>query len=154
MMKKILFLLPMLCIGMTAIAQNAVAVSNHARPKAYELVDEMPKFPGCSSNYHPKDACTQKAVSDFIARNLHYPQDAIDAKVEGKVVVSYIIDTQGNVNVENIGYSTNHFPSLDAEAVRITEKLRSLGTFIPGKKEGKLVNVVLLMNIDFKLPKK
>ncbi len=152
MMKKMLFLLPMLFVGFAVMAQTAVSDSKK-RMQVYELVDEMPKFPGCSSNYHPKDACTQKAVSDFIQRNLRYPQDALDAKVEGKVIVNYVVNTQGNINVETIGYSTNHFPSLDAEAVRLTEELRKLGAFVPGKKEGKLVNVVLLMVVDFKLPK-
>jgi bla regulator protein blaR1 len=152
MMKKMLFLLPMLFIGFAVMAQTAVPDSKK-RMQVYEKVDEMPKFPGCSSNYSTKDACTQKAISDFIQRNLRYPQDAIDAKVEGKVIVNYIVDTKGNINIETIGYSTNHFPSLDAEAVRVTEELRKLSPFVPGKKDGKLVNVMLLMNIDFKLPK-
>ena len=63
-----------------------------------------------------------KAFKDFILKQLQYPQEAIDNKIEGTVVVKYDVDYKGNVIEANILKSIGH--GCDEEAVRIIKLLK------------------------------
>lgn len=57
------------------------------------------------------------ALSQFIAENTVYPQEAIDAHVEGKVFVRFIVDSTGRIEEPEVVRSVS--PELDAEALRV-----------------------------------
>lgn len=80
-------------------------------------------------------------------KTIVYPEMALLAGIEGRVVVQFIIDTEGKVNnpvvVRGIG------GGCDEEAIRAVSKAR----FIPGKQRGKPVNVKFSMPVNFKLKK-
>ena len=83
----------------------------------------------------------------FIASNLRYPKAALEARIEGKVLVEYEIDDNGFVHnprvVRSLGYGC------DEEAVRIVGLLR----FRKVKNRGVRVRVNTKTNIVFKLPR-
>jgi TonB family protein len=83
----------------------------------------------------------------FIASNLRYPKAALEARIEGKVLVEYEIDDNGFVHnprvVRSLGYGC------DEEAVRIVGLLR----FKKVKNRGVRVRVNTKTNIVFKLPR-
>lgn len=80
-------------------------------------------------------------------KSIVYPEMALLAGIEGRVVVQFIIDKEGKVNnpvvVRGIG------GGCDEEAIRAVSKAR----FIPGKQRGKPVNVKFSMPVNFKLKK-
>lgn len=98
-------------------------------------VEQKPEFPG-------GDAALMKYLSD----NIRYPKNAHDNKIEGRVVISFVIQKDGTIGETKILRSVD--PELDAEALRV---VRSLPAFTPGKMNGKAVAVWYSLPIAFKL---
>ena len=58
--------------------------------KVYEIVDQMPEYPGGLT-----------ALMNYLRANIRYPEAAQKAGIEGRVVVSFIVEPNGSVsNVE------------------------------------------------------
>lgn len=101
----------------------------------YQVVDEMPKFPG-----------GQEALMSYIAKTIKYPVDAQRAKTQGRVILQMLIDEQGNVTSPSIIRSVS--PSIDAEAIRV---IMSMPQWVPGKNKGEVVKVKYTIPISFRL---
>ncbi len=88
-----------------------------------------------------------KAFKDFIANNLIYPKEALEAGVEGNVVVEYGINDNGDVVsprvLKGLGYGC------DEEALRLVRML----SFEKVKNRGVRVKVTTKTKIFFNLPK-
>lgn len=88
----------------------------------------------------------KEALSKFIGENIRYPAEAIEAGVEGKVLVGFDIDDNGKVHniaiINGIGYGC------DEEAMRIVGLLQ----YQKVSNRGRRVLVHSKMNINFKLP--
>jgi len=88
-----------------------------------------------------------KAMKDFVAKNLRYPREAFAARVEGKVLVGYDVTDNGKVInariINGIGYGC------DEEAIRLV----SLFKFSKVKNRKMRVKVSKRTSINFKLPK-
>lgn len=100
--------------------------------------DIRPQFPG-----------GKEALDKFIAKNLHYPKDAYEQKIDGTVVVSFIVSREGDINGLTV-ISSLH-PSLDSEARRL---VRSMPKFIPAKEDELNVNASYLLYIKFDMEAK
>ncbi len=87
------------------------------------------------------------AMREFIRRQMKYPKDAIDKKIEGTVHVNYAVSGSGKVIktkvVSGIGYGCNE------EAERIVKLLK----FKMDKILKKKVTFNKKIRINFKLPK-
>lgn len=80
-----------------------------------------------------------------LQRQVRYPKLAIDAGIEGRVVVEFIITTEGNVIKPRILRSIGG--GCDEEAVRVIRT----ANFEPGMQRGKKVAVRYSIPISFKL---
>ncbi len=105
--------------------------------KAFTLVDDMPKFPGGTSE-----------LQKFISRSIIYPKAAQEKGIQGRVFVSFVIDKEGTVSDSRVVRGVA--PSLDKEAMRVVNLMPQ---WKPGKKDGKPVNVVYTVPIIFNLGK-
>ena len=85
----------------------------------------------------------------FLSKNIKYPEKAIEKKIEGKVFLSIVIDSTGVIRDVSVLRSLE--PACDKEAIRV---VKLLPKWIPGKKDGKNVNVSYILPVIFKLPKK
>ena len=135
MKKMILFTMMTLCMSTMAWAQKTV-VSNEAdlkEEKAFDVVEQMPEFPGGMS-----------ALMQFMGQNMKYPEDAMKLNKQGRVLVTFIIEKDGIVS--NAVVVKNVWPSLDAEALRV---VRSMPKWTPGKQNGKVVRVKFTMPFNF-----
>lgn len=96
---------------------------------------QQPEFPG-----GPKE------LTKFIYANLRYPAAALEAKIEGTVLVEYDIDYKGNVVdtriLQPLGFGC------DEEAVRVVRMLK----FAVGRNRGVKVLFHKKAQIRFKLP--
>lgn len=88
----------------------------------------------------------EKAMIDWLSKSLRYPILAKDDKIEGKVYVSFVVDTDGSITDVNIVKSVNEL--LDKEAKRVIE---SMPKWKPGKQNGTIVRVKYTIPIIFKL---
>ena len=103
----------------------------------FQVVEEMPSFPGGMGE------CMK-----FLARNMKYPVAAQKAKIEGRVIVQFVVDRDGSVNDIKVVRSIS--PELDAEALRVVGLMPKWN---PGKQRGKAVAVKYTMPITFHLEK-
>lgn len=99
-------------------------------------VDEMPEFAG-----------GEIALLNFIADNTKYPSSAKDNGIQGRVVVSFIVNEEGKVSRAKIVKGIDN--EIDAEALRV---INSLPSFVkPGIRDGEPVPVYYMVPISFKL---
>jgi len=89
----------------------------------------------------------EDAFREYIAKNLMYPQVALDNGIFGKVFVQFVIDQKGNVIDLQVVRGTD--PSLDNEALRLIKS--TSGMWTPGKQGNKFVKVRYTFPIHFKL---
>lgn len=100
--------------------------------------EEMPEYEGGLG-----------AIKSFIAKNISYPQKAIDLEKEGTVRVSFVVNETGNV--VDVKVADGIGAGCDEEAVRVVSKLPKFKK--PGKNAGKAVKVMFYIPIKFKLQK-
>ena len=101
----------------------------------YEKVDEMPVPPGDMDGW-----------IKHMSENLKYPQAARDAKIEGMVVLTFIVKEDGSVSDVEILRGIG--AGCDEEAKRVVEISPK---WTPGKIAGKTVNTRMRLPINFKL---
>ncbi|WP_462318624.1 M56 family metallopeptidase [Marinilabilia sp.] len=104
--------------------------------KVYNLVDEMPEYPG-----------GEQELKAFLANNTIYPEEAVKNKYQGRVYVQFVINETGKVTNTKVVRSSGH-PVLDEEALRV---IKSLPAWTPGKIERKNVSVNYTVPINFRL---
>ena len=119
----------------TANAQKTVV--SQSSQSVYDEVEVMPEFPG-----------GMQAMIEFIQTNIKYPKDATKQEVGGRVMVMFVVETDGSLS--NVRVARKVFPSLDAEAVRV---VKSMPKWKPGKEKGRLVRVNFTMPIVFSVKK-
>lgn len=78
----------------------------------------------------------KKGWAQFLRKNLHYPQDAIDNEVMGNVITSFDIDTTGHISNIKIEKDPGH--GLGKEAERVLKL--SDGMWIPTTENGSKIN--------------
>ena len=116
-------------IDYTDVILNQKFVPNHI----FDVVEQMPVFPGGNDS-----------LLSFVSKNLKWPNT--DADVQGKVIVRFVVNTNGSISDIMVIRSLElHF---DNEAIRVIKKLPK---FIPGKQNGKAVNCWYILPIAFKL---
>ena len=101
----------------------------------FQVVEEMPEFPGGM----------QKAM-EFLGKNIKYPTAAQQAKIEGRVIVQFVVGRDGSIS--DVHTVRGVCPDLDAEAIRVVSLMPK---WKPGKQRGKAVAVKYTMPIMFRL---
>lgn len=114
------------------LATSSTAVSNSDTNEVLTTTDQMPTFNG--------------NLQRWLSNNLNYPNDAYNARVQGRVICSFIVEKDGSVS--SITVEKGISPSLDAEACRV---IRAMPKWNPGKKNGEAVRVKFNLPISFKL---
>lgn len=98
-------------------------------------VDEMPVYPG-----------GDEEILNLIRKNTRYPDRLKAEKIEGRVIVRFIVSPEGNT--EGISVMKGVHPLLDAEALRVTGLIKG---WKPGLKNGKAVPVWFMVPVTFSL---
>ena len=101
----------------------------------FMIVEEEPEFPGGPAK-----------LLEYIQQNLKYPMEARENNIQGKVIVSFVVEKDGSIS--NVKVLRGIGGGCDAEAVRVIE---SLPKFKPGKQRGNLVRVSYTLPINFVL---
>jgi TonB family protein len=99
-------------------------------------VDQMPLFKGGDAE-----------LLKFIAENTTYPESAKENKIQGKVIVGFLVSENGSIS--NVKIEKGVDPALDAEALRVVKSLPAFEK--PGINNGKPVAVWYKVPITFTL---
>ena len=121
-----------------AEAQPAEAVAEAGVPgpddKVYDIAEQQPEFPG-----------GQVAMAKWLGETIRYPAEAAKKGVEGRVVVRFVIGSDGTVGDAKVVHGVD--PLLDQEALRV---INAMPKWIPGKQGGKAVAVRYMVPITFR----
>ena len=85
-------------------------------------------------------------VSQYLAKNIKYPEAARKKKIEGRVTVRFTVDKDGNIVNANILRSPDEM--LAKEALSVVSQMPK---WQPGEQNGKKVAVYFTLPIVFKL---
>jgi TonB family protein len=103
--------------------------------KAFEIVEKMPEFPG-----------GDKALLEFLSKNIKYPVEAQKKGLQGRVVVGFVVEKDGSLSDVKTAKSVD--PLLDQEAMRV---VKSMPKWLPGRQKGKAVRVKFNVPISYQL---
>ena len=119
----------------------------------YKAVEELPRFPGCENldtTIAVKRQCAEASLLDFIYSNIDYPAQARRDGIEGTVVLSFVVETDGTVS--NLQVLRDIGGGCAAEAMRVVGAMNRIGVrWTPGKQNGEPVRVQFNLPIRFKL---
>lgn len=122
--------------AITAVMQAPVAKEKEVEEEeVLYYAEEMPVFPG-----------GEAALLSYIAKNVKYPSVAQENGIQGKVNVTFVVNTDGSVSNARVVRAVD--PNLDKEALRV---VMALPKWKPGKQGGKPVRVSYTVPINFVL---
>ena len=123
------------CAACEHLSKQALEGKNRGKDLVYDVVEQMPSFPGGS-----------KALMEYLDKNIKYPVSAQKNLLEGRVILQFIVDKKGRLS--DIKVAKKVEPSLDAEAVRV---VKSMPRWNPGIEKGKAVKVRYTLPVTFRL---
>jgi len=131
---KIIWLLICLYLGTgnTLYAQSGADTS-----KIFEIVEVLPEYPG-----------GQDSMMKFISSNVQYPEEALNAEIQGTVVIQFIIEKDGSIS--NIKVVRDVGGGLGEEAARVVGMMPA---WKPGMQLGEPVRVKIAAPVRFRLTK-
>ncbi|WP_314817850.1 energy transducer TonB [Capnocytophaga gingivalis] len=92
-----------------------------------------------------KEIPMKNFLDQWVIKNYRYPQEALEKKIEGRVIVTLRIDKEGHLSIKEV---KGRNPLLEEEACRIFDGFPQLS---PGLLRGKPVNVVYNYPIIFRI---
>ena len=119
-----------------AIALPCSAQRGGEEEPVFAIAEKMPEFPG-----------GQPALRSYLMSHFEYPEEALDATVNGPVQISFVVNKDGTIRDAHV-VRGQHF-ALDTEALRL---VKGMPPWTPGQQHGKLVNVLCTMPIRFATP--
>lgn len=114
----------------------------------FDIVEDMPTYTDLLTikDKGKRKSATEKELLTNIYKVIKYPEMARQSGIQGKVYVSFIVNTEGEITNVKIARGVND--ELDAEAVRA---VNSLPKMVPGKQLDKPVNVRYNIPIEYRL---
>lgn len=111
----------------------------------FDNLDTLPVFPGCE-NFKYSTNCFQQKISEHVVKNQIYPKEALDLGIQGRIIVYFIIDENGEItDIKTSKKKGNKI--LEKEAIRIISLLPKMTS--PGYANGKPVKVKYMQPITF-----
>ena len=112
----------------------------------FAVIEDKPLFQECKNVPRSEQmSCFKEHLDKHVKNNFRYPQAALDMGIEGRVNVSFRINTDGTITILGVR-GTDRI--LEDEAKRI---ISSIPKLIPGKQRDKPTAVTFAYPINFKL---
>lgn len=145
---KVLIAAPLAAIAIVAFASPEVkALSDEVHDgidvvgyagnasEALNIADVMPRFPG-----------GEQKMMEYISKQIRYPKEARDKKIEGRVVVGFVVKKDGSIT--DVAIRKGVSPELNDEAVRV---VAGMPKWTPGMENGEAVDVKYVLPVTFRL---
>lgn len=110
------------------------AVVEQKVPEIRRVVEQMPD-PGYN-------------VNAYLAKNINYPQTAIESGVSGRVAIQFVVYEDGSISGVQVAGNRKLGAGLEEEAMRV---VRAMPKWQPGKQNGRAVKVYYTLPVSFKL---
>ena len=116
------------------------------------VVEVAPRFPGCEdlSTIDEKKKCADQKMLQYLYGHITYPQYAKDHGIEGRCVVTFVVETDGSISeakiLKDIGGGCGE------ASLNIVNSMNQMPErWIPGTQKGKAVRVRFNLPVSFKL---
>ncbi|MEP7322511.1 MAG: TonB family protein [Saprospiraceae bacterium] len=118
----------------------------------YNVVEEAPRFPGCEiyPTLQDRQFCAAQKLKQYLNRNIHYPENARKTGVQGRCIISFVVEKDGSISnariIDDIGSGCGE------EALRVVNSMNAMNElWRPGKQRGNPVRVQFNLPINFNL---
>jgi protein TonB len=115
----------------------------------FNTPEVMPMFPGCQQSPDPNAAkkdCADEKMYQYIFEKIRYPANARENGIQGQVIVSFIVSSEGEIQnpviLRGIGGGCNE------EVLRV---INAMPNWIPAVHDGKNVATKFTMPVKFVL---
>ena len=112
--------------------------SKAANDSIYDVVEVMAGFPGGNA-----------ACFEWLRQNIHYPEEAVTKKIQGRVLVQFVVERDGSIVQAKVLKSPDEL--LSNEALRVVNQMPA---WDPAKVGNKTVRSHFILPIIFKFPQK
>jgi len=138
-MNMIRNILALVCLG--------ILINARAQEKILPVAQEMPTLQVCANvtDFGERRTCTDAQIEELLAKYLEYPEEAMDAGVDGFVVVRFIIDEKGRADE----YTVDDDPGYGMAEAAI-KAVKKFGKWVPGRNMGTPVKVRMSVPVRFK----
>jgi protein TonB len=133
-MKTILILTLLLTTSYYVKGQTSDTVKSNVETKIFETAPE------------PKGGMS--GFLKFLSSKIKYPKDARKQRIEGKVLVEFVVSSDGTVKSESVRVIQGLFESIDNEAKRV---ITLSPKWKPGTRNGQPIDMRMVMPIFFRL---
>jgi TonB family protein len=127
--------------------------------KVFDVIEQMPSFKGGTIKidvFNPETGKTttvkekipggDEGLMMYLAKTVKYPVTAMEDGIQGRVVCTFVVNTDGSITDVKVTKSVD--PSLDKEAVRV---IREMPKWSPAYQQGQPVRVRYTVPVTFKL---
>lgn len=117
------------------------------------LAEQMPRFPGCediSGTNDEKYQCAVEKLLEYIYERIKYPSFARENRIEGRVVVHFVVERDGQITNASITHDIG--AGCGEEVLIAVNSMNSMDArWTPGKQRGRPVRVRFTLPVSFKL---
>ncbi|MEX8547780.1 MAG: TonB family protein [Mucilaginibacter sp.] len=123
--------------AMAKARANMLVVKPSSEPGvvSFASVEKPPSFPG-----------GEEGFANYLAKSIHYPKEAKDKNIQGRVIISFIVEKDGKLT--NLKVLRDIGGGCGPEAVRVLEESPNWN---PGLQNSKPVRVSFTMPVNFSL---
>lgn len=127
-----------------------IVINKINEDEIFRVLEEMPRFPGCEFHEYTEEKrkCSDKLMKEYISEKIKYPEYILKHKIEGTVVVEFIVDTDGSLyNIQvlrDIGHNSGQ------STVDVIDSMNQMSElWISGKQRGVPKKVIYTIPIRF-----
>jgi len=115
----------------------------------FSVVESMPHLVQCEGDKKAQQSCTNQTLLTYLPSKMRYPSEAKELGIEGTVIVSFVVETNGELTdikvVKEIGGGCGD------EALRVVKMLSKEYQWVSGQQRGRNVRVKFNLPVKFKL---
>lgn len=122
-------------LGMIQKRKTKKSKSKAEAELSIEEIEQMPSFPGGAPS-----------LFEYLSKNVHYPEECVKQKIEGRVMIEFVVETDGSIT--SIEVKNPVHPLLDEEALRV---IRNMPRWFPATANSVNIRVKYTVPLSFKL---
>jgi len=124
-------------LTLLAFIGSLTAFGQRDTTKKFTVTEVMAEFPG---GYN--------GLVEYLKKNVKYPEEQKKKKIEGRVVVKFMITKEGAIDSVSIMKSEPDIDAFKEEAIRV---VKNMPKWTPGTQNGKIVRVYYTLPLGFRL---
>ncbi len=115
----------------------------------YETPEVNNEFTELKAYKKPQFFGGERMLSQYLANNISYPQEAINKGIQGKVYAEFYIEIDGSITGARVHRGIGG--GCDEETIRV---INSMPKWKPAEQNGKKIRVKQALPVQFYLPRK